>query len=502
MSTRRFLPYGLLLLSVGVLVGLFFASGFDFTSPSQSSIPHRPPAGPVQVGSQEPVSPELLQLQNTSEAFIRIAEQVVPTVVTIQSIRLVSTAEFDKFHNREDLRRFFRFRAPREFKQRGAGSGIIISRDGYILTNVHVVDKAENIRVVLDDNREFDATIVGLDPLTEVAVIKIEADDLPVARLGDSDKVRVGEWVLAIGNPLELRSTVTAGIISAKERQIDIIRDTFSVESFLQTDAAINPGNSGGALVNLRGEVVGVNTAIATETGYNAGFGFAIPINLARRIVSDLISKGKVERAFLGVAMQNIDERKARALHLDKPRGVFIDRVLDEGPAERAGIHPKDVLLSIDGHEVNRSNQVQAIIAGRKPDETVRVSLWRNGKELSLLVRLGLKEFEAASNMQEHEKPTFEHLGMEVEDLTRRIASSLGYSGYAGALVTKVEPGSPAALAGIMKDDIVIEIDDAHIEGEEDFYKAIAKIGNDSVSLFTVVRGKETFHIFVDAGRD
>ncbi|RMF70128.1 MAG: Do family serine endopeptidase [Calditrichaeota bacterium] len=502
MSTRRFLPYGLLLLSVGVLVGLFFASGFDFTSPSQSSIPHRPPAGPVQVGSQEPVSPELLQLQNTSEAFIRIAEQVVPTVVTIQSIRLVSTAEFDKFHNREDLRRFFRFRAPREFKQRGAGSGIIISRDGYILTNVHVVDKAENIRVVLDDNREFDATIVGLDPLTEVAVIKIEADDLPVARLGDSDKVRVGEWVLAIGNPLELRSTVTAGIISAKERQIDIIRDTFSVESFLQTDAAINPGNSGGALVNLRGEVVGVNTAIATETGYNAGFGFAIPINLARRIVSDLISKGKVERAFLGVAMQNIDERKARALHLDKPRGVFIDRVLDEGPAERAGIHPKDVLLSIDGHEVNRSNQVQAIIAGRKPDETVRVSLWRNGKELSLLVRLGLKEFEAASNTQAHEKPTFEHLGMEVEDLTRRIASSLGYSGYAGALVTKVEPGSPAALAGIMKDDIVIEIDDAHIEGEEDFYKAIAKIGNDSVSLFTVVRGKETFHIFVDAGRD
>jgi len=277
MSKQTSLRLGLLLLALGVMLGLIISSGFDLTKQSQSS----PTSGPApydpnfQLGSQEQVPEKLLDLQGTSDAFVYISERVVPSVVSIQSTRLINTADVEKFHDREDLRRFFRFKVPKEFRQQGAGSGIIVSKDGYILTNVHVVDESERIRVVLSDNRAFEARMIGLDPLTEVAVIKINATDLPAVKLGNSDKTRVGEWVLAIGNPLELQSTVTAGIISAKERNIDIISDTYGVESFLQTDAAINPGNSGGALVNLRGEVIGINTAIATETGLSAGFGFA-----------------------------------------------------------------------------------------------------------------------------------------------------------------------------------------------------------------------------------
>ncbi|MCH7681178.1 trypsin-like peptidase domain-containing protein, partial [candidate division KSB1 bacterium] len=228
MSKQHSLRLGVLLLFLGLLLGLIISSGFDLTQTSLSS----PPVVPVtnvpnfQLGSQKRVPQKLLDLQSTSEAFIYIAELVVPSVVTIQSTRLIKRADVERFHDRDDLRRFFRFKVPKEFRQRGAGSGIIVSKDGYILTNVHVVDKSERIRVILSDKRAFDARIVGLDPLTEVAVVKIEAADLPVVKLGDSDKTRVGEWVLAIGNPLELQSTVTAGIISAKERSIDIISDT------------------------------------------------------------------------------------------------------------------------------------------------------------------------------------------------------------------------------------------------------------------------------------
>ncbi|MFQ5638006.1 MAG: S1C family serine protease, partial [bacterium] len=312
---------------IGIILGLVIAAGFDFTQTSQSTTAFVP-KGKVVLGSQESTPKALLELQNTSDAFVYISDSVIPTVVTIQSTRLISRDDMERFHKRDDLKNFFRFKIPKEIPQRGSGSGIIVSEDGFILTNVHVVDRSEKIRVLLNNNREFAAKVVGLDPLTEVAVIKIDAKSLPVAKLGNSDNSRVGEWVLAIGNPLELQSTVTAGIISAKERQIDIIRDSYSVENFIQTDAAINPGNSGGALVNLQGEVIGVNTAIATETGYNAGFGFAIPINLAKKIMNDMIHKGSVERAFLGIAMLNMDEKKALALGLDQPKGVCVDRMI------------------------------------------------------------------------------------------------------------------------------------------------------------------------------
>lgn len=497
MSNKRLMRVTILILAIGAFIGIIVASGFDFTGSSRS-IPIAPTRPTVVLGSQDTIPQELIHLQNTSDAFIYIAEKVVPTVVTIQSSRLISSADLEKYHKGDELKDFFRFRFPKEFRQEGSGSGIIVSEDGYILTNVHVVDNSEEIRVLLYDNREFEANLVGIDPLTEVAVIKIDAQGLPVPGLGNSDRVRVGEWVLAIGNPLELRSTVTAGIISAKERQIGIIQDTFSVESFLQTDAAINPGNSGGALVNLRGEVIGVNTAIATETGYSAGFGFAIPINLAKKIMLDLISKGKVERGYLGIAMQNMDEKKARAFSLQKPMGVFIDKVLGDGPAGRAGVKAKDILIKIDDQEVNKSNQVQAIIARKDPGDFVELELLRNGKKINLQVALGKHENGGQELAYIPRDEDFENLGIEVVDLTRERASEIGYSGRAGVLVTSVARRSPAMESGIMADDVISEIGDISIENVKDFNRAISNLDPGSVVIFTINRVGETFHLFVE----
>jgi len=500
MSKQHSLRLGVLLLFLGLMLGLVISSGFDLTKTSQSS----PPVVPVtnipnfQLGSQEQLPKKLLDLQSTSEAFIYISELVVPSVVTIQSTRVINAADVERFHNRDDLGRFFRFKMPKEFRQQGAGSGIIVSTDGYILTNVHVVDKSERIRVVLSDNRAFDARMVGLDPLTEVAVVKIEATNLPAIKLGDSDKARVGEWVLAIGNPLELQSTVTAGIISAKERNIDIIRDSYGVESFLQTDAAINPGNSGGALVNLRGEVIGINTAIATETGYSAGFGFAIPINLANKIMTDLIRKGRVERGYLGIGMQDIDEKKARALNLDRPKGVFVSQVIKGEPAARAGVKAKDVILKIEGQEVNKSNQVQAIIAKRNPGDIVLLELLRNGRKVELKVSLGIKETGETNFATNSSPKDFEHLGLKVRDLSRKMAKELDYSGSSGAVVFDVQKWSPAYDAGIRQDDIITEIDNKSIRNENDLYQLVSNLEVGSVSIFTVVRFNEEVHIFVE----
>ncbi|MFQ5823806.1 MAG: Do family serine endopeptidase [bacterium] len=491
------LRFAVALLILGALFGLIITSSFDFTNTTQSAQPYRLSSNII-IGSQEKVPDALLSLQNTSDAFIYIADLVVPTVVSIQSTRIVRSADIERFHDGDDLKDFFRFRFPKEFRQQGSGSGIIVSKEGYILTNVHVVNKAKKLRVILHDNREFEADIIGLDPLTEVAVIKIDADDLPVVKLGDSDQCKVGEWVLAIGNPLELRSTVTAGIISAKERQIDIIRDSYGVESFIQTDAAINPGNSGGALVNLKGEVIGVNTAIATETGYSAGFGFAIPINLAKKIMSDLILKGKVERGYLGIAMQNIDEKKARALHLERPKGVFIDKVLPDGPAQRSGIRAKDVLFKINNEYVYKSNQVQAIIARKNPGEVINLTLLRNGKEIMLNVTLGKKEIIGVEVDQKNKNKDFQYLGLSVENLTREDAAEIGYSGRAGVLITEVERWSPADEAGIREDDLLIEIDDKAIMSKIDLYEVISNLKKGSVSIFTIVREQSEFHVFVE----
>ncbi|MFQ5706427.1 MAG: Do family serine endopeptidase [bacterium] len=499
----------LAVLFLAAVIGLVLTTGPGVERSRQTAVALLPQPEVV-LGSQDKVPRKLLELQNTSDAFVYVAKQILPTVVSIQSTRIVRSSDLERFHDREDLKDLFRFRFPKKFRQQGSGSGIIISSKGHILTNVHVVDRSEKLLVTLYDNREFDANIVGADPLTEVAVIKIDAADLPVARLGSSEEVKVGQWVLAIGNPLELRSTVTAGIISAKERQIDIIRDTFGIESFLQTDAAINPGNSGGPLVNLRGEVIGVNTAIATESGYNAGFGFAIPIDLAKKIMADLIHKGSVERGYLGIGMRNIDEKMAKALHLDRPEGVFISEVLEGGPAVTAGIKSKDVLVGIGNHHVNKSNQVQAIIATKSPGDVVRLSLIRKGKRMTLDVTLGENSLQEAnqdynsvedsdSKVRENE---FKELGLRVKDLSREDAARLNFTGRAGVLITEAQSFSPADEAGLLADDILIEIDDVAVENGAIFHEVVAGLPKGSVSIFTIVRNRDKHHVFVEIPGD
>jgi serine protease Do len=444
---------------------------------------------------------------SSSKVFTRVAKVVIPTVVTINSIMMICTSELwkDQFDNKE-LQEFFgekylNFPVPREFRQKGSGSGIIVTKNGHILTNMHVVEKAEFINVTLADNRSFKATLVGADPLTELAVIKIEGDNLPVAELGNSDSVEIGEWVLAIGNPLELRSTVTAGIISAIGREINIIADNYGVENFIQTDATINPGNSGGALVNLKGQVIGINTAIATQSGYSQGYGFAIPINLASQIMKDLIRQGYVVRSYLGISMQDVNEKIARALRLRYPTGVFIDHVAEESPAQIFGIREKDILIKLDNQIVNKGNIVQSIIAQKKPGEELLLTVIRRNRLLKIPVTLGGRRGSKIKSLTKNQDRKFKNMGLEVESISRGLAEELDLKTGEGVLVTAVKQFSPAFDAGIQINDIILEIDNRLITSVYGFENVMNELENDEVYIFKMKRGENTFHIFIEVNR-
>jgi serine protease Do len=447
----------------------------------------------------------LSDLKRASQAFAQVAEKVIPAVVSIATQKIFPAAEPDRSEERMGRGNFFdnrslRFYQPRAYRQQGSGSGIILTPDGYILTNVHVINFAEKITVTLHDNRAFSGKIVGLDPLTEVAVVKIEARDLTVATLGNSDGLIIGQWVLAVGNPLNLRSTVTAGIISAKGRDLNIIQGDYGVETFIQTDAAINPGNSGGALANLAGQVIGVNTAIATETGYAMGLGFAIPINLARKIAVDLMRYGKVTRGYLGIALQEITDVHARALRLGVPAGVLVDDVYDGSPAQRHGLLPLDVILSLDGKTVQRVNQLQALIAGKTPGAVINLRLIRDGKEIDQRLTLGeLPPGQFAANIKNQTgRSRFRNLGIAVESISEADAAVLGYTKETGVLVARVEKFSPAEESGLHADDIIVAMDRKAIRSKEDFFAALPKLKSGEVTIFTVFRRGGNYHIFVD----
>ena len=443
----------------------------------------------------------------TSKAFTRVAKAVIPTVVSINSIMMIYTSELwkDRLDDQE-LREFFgdkylNFPLPREFRQKGSGSGIIVSKDGYILTNVHVVEKAELITVTLADNRSYNAVLVGADPLTELAVIKIDGRDLPVARLGNSDSLEIGEWILAIGNPLELKSTVTAGIISAIGRDINIISDNYGVENFIQTDATINPGNSGGALVNLKGQVIGINTAIATQSGYNQGYGFAIPINLARDIMKDLIRHSYVVRSYLGISMQDVNEKIARALGLKHPTGVFIDQVVNTSPAQIFGLREKDVIVKINDQVVNKGNIVQSIIAQKQPGDVLVLTVIRSNRLLKIPLTLGERRGSKVKPLVKNPERKFHNLGLEVENISLHLAEEFNLDMGEGVLVTAVKQFSPAFDAGIQMNDIILEINDRLINSVYSFESAINKLENGKVYIFRMKRDKNIFHIFIEVDR-
>lgn len=308
------------------------------------------------------------------------AEQSVHAVVHIKTTFKYRTSVWEDFFGGSFWENFFGNDAPgtREYEAMGAGSGVIISPDGYIITNNHVVEDAENITVTLNDKREFTASIAGTDPETDLALIKIDCKNLPILQFGNSDDLKIGEWVLAVGNPFNLTSTVTAGIVSAKARNLDILGENSSIESFIQTDAAVNQGNSGGALVNVKGELVGINSAIASGNGYYTGYSFAIPSNIARKVVGDLKNYGKVQRATLGVNVIEIDYEKSRELGLDKVEGLLVAKVEADGAADQAGIAVDDIILAIDEREINSVSELREVITQHSPKDNVTITILRN----------------------------------------------------------------------------------------------------------------------------
>lgn len=315
--------------------------------------------------------------------FTFAAENAVRAVVHVKVVKMVSSQPYSLFD-------FFGYGAPRGPREQvGAGSGVIITKDGYIVTNNHVVEGAEEIEITLNNNKVFKAELIGADPATDVALLKIEADELPYLRFGNSDKLRLGEWVLAIGNPYNLRSTVTAGIVSAKARSMSsLYDDEFKIEAFIQTDAAVNSGNSGGALVNIQGELVGINTAIASRTGDFAGYSFAVPTSIVKKIVEDIIDYGSVQRALLGISMTEVTNEIAKENNLKDTRGVYIADVVRDSPADKAGIERGDILVSVNGVDVNSAPEVQEQVNRYRPDDEISISIIRDNKQNELSVVL------------------------------------------------------------------------------------------------------------------
>lgn len=436
-------------------------------------------------------------LRQMGKAFTAISEKASPAVVGIKTSQTVTQQyqtmpdwPFEDPFGDDLFERFFgrpypRQRRPeRKFQRSAQGSGFLVSADGYILTASHLVDEAEKVSVKLKDKSEVEAKIIGTDPDSDLAVIKIDGEDLPFLELADSDALEVGEWVIAIGNPFGLAHTVTAGIVSAKSRSGFRLAE---YEDYIQTDAAINPGNSGGPLLNLDGKVVGINTAIISPGGQrywagNVGIGFAIPINMAKPIYDQLVETGKVVRGFLGVSIQDMTSEKAPFFGLDEDtKGVLIPEVTDDSAAEKAGLKPGDVIIEFNGHPVEAAKDLQNRVAALKPDTKVEIVVLRNGKRENLTATLGERPSKQLASSGESE--TSEKLGFTVQNLTEDLAERYEYEGLKGVIVTKVAPGSIAEFAGITRGTLIMEVNRTPVENVKDFNEAIKNVKDDSVLL-------------------
>lgn len=438
------------------------------------------------------------QLQDLSSAFRDVAKQVSPAVVYISTEQTINTSDMQNpyrdFFDDEMFRRFFGIPEDREYKQQGLGSGFLVREDGYILTNNHVVGDADEINVTLPDKREFKAKLIGTDPKSDVAVIKIEGKDFPAVPLGDSESIEVGDWAIAIGTPYGLSQTVTAGIISAKGRGgVGIV----PYEDFIQTDAAINPGNSGGPLLNIEGEVIGVNTAIVSRTGGYQGIGFAIPISMAERIMDDLITKGKVVRGWLGVAIQDVDQDFAKGFGLDEATGALVADVLKDGPAEQAGIKRGDVIIEFDGSTIDSVNTLRNVVARTEVGKKVEVVIIRDGKEQT--IKATVAEQDADEIAQAGSSPeSSKQSGLTVQELTPEIAEQLGYKDEEGVVVSDVESGSAAAEAGLRRGDLIKEINRKPITSLSEYNKMMKSLKDAESFLLLVKRSENTFYVVVN----
>jgi len=433
-------------------------------------------ADPVAAASADVGAPPLHRVAVTTDAIEDLQEAIKtaiakagPSVVSVYSSKTVSMRR-PQGPMFEDPRFDFFFglpeQLPREFRQQGLGSGFIIDAEGYILTNSHVVEGADEIKVELADDREFDAKLVGIDPPTDLAVLEIEADGLQAVELGDSDALEVGDWVLAIGNPFGLPQTVSSGIVSAKGRANMGIVD---YENFIQTDAAVNPGNSGGPLVDLQGRVVGINTAIASRSGGNDGIAFAIPIDMAKNVIDQLRGQGKVVRGHLGVLISELSPELAESFAFEGKRGLLVQDVTAGSAAEQAGLRPGDIVTQLDGQPVATVSAFRNAVARKQPGASVQLELWREGKAQTVSVKLGevpgAADAAASGDTGDTTKGAPPKLGLGLQDITPQLRQRLGLeAGEGGVVITTVKPGSPAASAGLAPGDVLQAVDGTTVE--------------------------------------
>ena len=488
--------------AAGAVAGAIIIAAASLTAADKK----QQPMGKVE-NPPPPASQEAMQAaRHLSDAFAWVAQQVKPAVVSIIATKYVRMPNYFRFfdpffgpmEDDEDQPRAMprgrRRGAPeseRLRRQQGIGSGVILDKEGYILTNSHVVRDTDELTVTLTDRREFTAKVVGSDPRTDLAVIKITGKDLPYARLGDSSKLRVGDWVIAIGSPYKRDQTVTAGIVSALGRQRVIGGDSY--ENFIQTDASINPGNSGGPLVNLNGEIVGINTAIESESGANAGIGFSVPTSIIESVLPSLRAGKPVVRGQLGVSIQDLTEDLAQQFGLERSTGAVVGEVMKDSPAEKAGIQPGDVIVKFNNQPVVDVTDLRNRVAATAPGTKAPVEISRKGKTVNVTVSVGTAKSKAsaAGEEEDQDQPTSgSSLGLGVSNLTSDLAEQLGYKDDKGVVVTRVEPGSSAEAKGIRRGDLILEAGKQPVSNVRDFEKAV-RGAKDKDTIMLLVKSKE-----------
>ena len=461
------------LVTVGIIIGFILTADLDI-----QQVNYAEDTG-VSSGSSE-------LLGRFSDALSEVAETVKPAVVNISTTTTVTMkgGPFGDFFDDPFFRRFFgdEFSKPRKHKSSALGSGVLMTDDGYILTNNHVIKDAEEIKVKLNDDREFTGKVIGADPKTDLAVVKIDAKGLPALKIGDSDTIRVGELVIAIGNPFALSHTITMGIVSGVGRSNVGIAD---YEDFIQTDAAINPGNSGGALVNTKGELIGINTAILSKSGGSMGIGFAIPSGMAKTVMDSIIRHGKVVRGWFGVTIQRLTPELAKQFDLKEEKGALITDVIEKSPAEKAGFRRGDLVVEFDGRHVEDSTGLRNMVAGTLPGKVVKVKIIRDGKEETLTLTIGkLSDAEVVAGTEYGNVMN----GLYVQELNPEIRGSLDIpQKVKGVIVTNIEPDSPAYIA-LKRNDVILEVKRKAIRSTKEYKRTVSKIGPDDSVLVLVYR--------------
>jgi serine protease Do len=436
--------------------------------------------------------------------FAPIVKKVLPDVVNISSSKVVKTPAGFEGQMPEEFRQFFgddstgqgqgRRGMPREQREQGLGSGVIVSPEGYILTNNHVVDGATEVKVTLSDNREFKARVIGADPKTDIAVVKIDATGLPAIVIGDSSKVQIGDYALAVGDPFGVGKTVTMGIVSATGRTGLGIE---AYEDFIQTDAPINPGNSGGALINDRGELVGINTAIISHGSEGSqGIGFAVPVNLARNVMDQILKNGKVTRAYLGIIPQDVTPAMAKAFGEKEVRGALVGDVSPDSPAQRSGLQKGDIILELNGKPVESANQLRMNISMMSPDAAVTLKVFRSGAEREVAVKLAELPTQEASVQNDGKGAKSSLSGISVEDLDAQTAHQIGVpANTAGVVVTDISPSSPAVDSGLERGDVIQEVNRQPVKNTSDFERAMQN--SKDQTLLLVNRQGSTMYVAV-----